>query len=115
MLLTWSLPLSVCSVGPVRNLVRVGRISLDWSFDISSFTDLGVSAEITAGLENLGMPSPLPIQSATIPSALAGQDICGKAPTGSGKTLAFGMPIVANMTQARPRRPRALILVPTRE
>jgi superfamily II DNA/RNA helicase len=46
---------------------------------------------------------------------LAGKDICGKAPTGSGKTLAFGMPIAANMTQSRPRRPRALILVPTRE
>jgi len=102
-------------VGPVRNLVRVGRVSLDWSFDISSFTDLGVSAEINARLQKLGITSPLPIQSATIPSALAGQDICGKAPTGSGKTLAFGMPIVANMTQARPRRPRALILVPTRE
>jgi superfamily II DNA/RNA helicase len=108
-------PLSIRSVGPVRNLVRVGRSSLDWSFDISSFTDLGVSAEINARLQKLGITSPLPIQSATIPAALAGQDICGKAPTGSGKTLAFGMPIVANMTQARPRRPRALILVPTRE
>jgi superfamily II DNA/RNA helicase len=66
-------------------------------------------------LEKLGITSPLPIQTATIPAALAGRDICGKAPTGSGKTLAFGMPIVANMTQSRPRRPRALILVPTRE
>ena len=66
-------------------------------------------------MEKLGITSPLPIQSATIPAALAGRDICGKAPTGSGKTLAFGMPIVANMTQSRPRRPRALILVPTRE
>jgi superfamily II DNA/RNA helicase len=66
-------------------------------------------------LQKLGITSPLPIQSATIPAALSGKDICGKAPTGSGKTLAFGMPIVANMTQSRPRRPRALILVPTRE
>jgi superfamily II DNA/RNA helicase/cold shock CspA family protein len=115
MLLTWPVPLSARSVGPVRNLVRVGRVSLDWSLDISSFTDLGVSADINARLRKLGITSPLPIQSATIPPALAGQDICGKAPTGSGKTLAFGMPIVANMTQARPRRPRALILVPTRE
>ena len=102
-------------MGPVRNLVRVGRSSLDWSFVISSFTDLGVSADINARLSKLGITSPLPIQSATIPAALAGRDICGKAPTGSGKTLAFGMPIVANLTQSRPRRPRALILVPTRE
>ena len=50
-----------------------------------------------------------------MPPALAGRDICGKAPTGSGKTLAFGIPIVAHMTQSRPRRPGALILVPTRE
>ena len=63
----------------------------------------------------MGITEPLPIQAATIPPGLAGKDICGKAPTGSGKTLAFGMPIAANMTQSRPRRPRALILVPTRE
>jgi superfamily II DNA/RNA helicase/cold shock CspA family protein len=74
-----------------------------------------VSADINARLHKLGITSPLPIQTATIPAALAGRDICGKAPTGSGKTLAFGMPIVANMAQSRPRRPRALILVPTRE
>ena len=114
-LLSWATPLSHRSAGPVRNFIRVGRSSLDWSFVISSFTALGVSADINARLEKLGITSPLPIQSATIPAALAGRDICGKAPTGSGKTLAFGMPIVANMTQSRPRRPRALILVPTRE
>jgi superfamily II DNA/RNA helicase len=74
-----------------------------------------VPAAIDARLEKLGITSPLPIQTATIPAALAGRDICGKAPTGSGKTLAFGMPIVANFEQSRPRRPKALILVPTRE
>jgi superfamily II DNA/RNA helicase len=84
-------------------------------FLISSFIDLGVPAAINARLDSLGITTPLPIQTATIPAALAGRDICGKAPTGSGKTLAFGMPIAANMTQSRPRRPKALILVPTRE
>jgi len=74
-----------------------------------------VSADVNARLTKLGITSPLPIQVATIPAALAGRDICGKAPTGSGKTLAFGLPIVATLAQARPRRPRALILVPTRE
>jgi superfamily II DNA/RNA helicase len=74
-----------------------------------------VSADIDARLRSMGITEPLPIQAATIPPGLAGKDICGKAPTGSGKTLAFGMPIAANMTQSRPRRPRALILVPTRE
>ncbi len=46
---------------------------------------------------------------------MAGRDICGKAPTGSGKTLAFGLPLVVNTVQSRPRRPGALVLVPTRE
>ncbi|MGP0032079.1 MAG: DEAD/DEAH box helicase [Acidimicrobiales bacterium] len=74
-----------------------------------------MSADITARLAQMGVTRPLPIQVATIPAALSGRDICGKAPTGSGKTLAFAMPIVAALTPARPRRPRALILVPTRE
>jgi len=74
-----------------------------------------VPADINARLEKLGITTPLPIQSATIPAALRGKDICGKAPTGSGKTLAFGMPIAATMKQSRPRRPSALVLVPTRE
>ena len=47
--------------------------------------------------------------------ALAGRDICGRAPTGSGKTLAFGIPLVANVGRARPHRPLALVLAPTRE
>jgi superfamily II DNA/RNA helicase/cold shock CspA family protein len=66
-------------------------------------------------LTRQGITEPLIIQSETIPPALAGKDICGKAPTGSGKTLAFGIPLVLNATQSRPRRPRALVLVPTRE
>jgi superfamily II DNA/RNA helicase/cold shock CspA family protein len=39
----------------------------------------------------------------------------GKAITGSGKTLAFGLPLIARLTKARPRKPVALVLVPTRE
>ncbi|HVL04423.1 MAG TPA: DEAD/DEAH box helicase [Acidimicrobiales bacterium] len=51
----------------------------------------------------------------TIPDALAGRDVCGKAQTGSGKTLAFGLPVIMRLTEAKPHRPKALILVPTRE
>ena len=42
----------------------------------------------------------------------------GRGQTGSGKTLAFGLPLLARIAdsgRARPRRPRALVLVPTRE
>jgi superfamily II DNA/RNA helicase len=41
--------------------------------------------------------------------------VCGKAKTGSGKTLAFGLPLLARVEQSTPGRPRALVLVPTRE
>jgi superfamily II DNA/RNA helicase len=53
----------------------------------------------------------------TIPDALEGRDVCGKAPTGSGKTLAFGIGAVARLKGkgSRPRFPRVLVLTPTRE
>jgi superfamily II DNA/RNA helicase len=83
-----------------------------------SFADLGVPAPLCATLARRGITEPFPIQAATLPDALAGRDIAGKAPTGSGKTLAFGLTIAARVAagrQAQPRRPRALVLVPTRE
>jgi superfamily II DNA/RNA helicase len=80
-----------------------------------TFTDLGVSADIAARLAEDGVLEPFPIQAETIPAALGGRDICGRAPTGSGKTLAFGIPIVTRVSKAKPGRPRALVLAPTRE
>lgn len=81
----------------------------------STFSSLGVPAAFADRLTSQGITEPLTIQSETIPPALAGRDICGKAPTGSGKTLAFGVPLAVNTARSRPRRPRALVLVPTRE
>ena len=83
-----------------------------------SFADLGVPAPLCATLARRGIDEPFPIQAATLPDALAGRDVAGKAPTGSGKTLAFGLAIAARARVGRPaepRRPRALVLVPTRE
>jgi len=80
-----------------------------------TFAELGAPAEIVAALAATGVTEPLPIQSATIPDALAGRDICGSAPTGSGKTLAFGIPLVMTVERGKPGRPRALVLAPTRE
>jgi superfamily II DNA/RNA helicase len=82
---------------------------------MTTFADLGVPAELIAALTERGITEPFPIQSLTIPDALAGRDVCGKAKTGSGKTLAFGLPLLALTDRAEPRRPRALVLVPTRE
>ncbi len=80
-----------------------------------SFNDLGVPADLVAALAARDIHAPFPIQTATIADLLAGRDVCGKAPTGSGKTLAFGLPIVDRVPRAKPRRPRALVLAPTRE
>jgi len=82
---------------------------------MTTFADLGVSPDLTAALESRGIMSPFAVQELTIADALAGRDVCGKAKTGSGKTLAFGLPLLEKVKGAEPRRPRALILVPTRE
>lgn len=80
-----------------------------------TFTALGVAPDICDALAERGITSAFPIQALTIPDALAGHDVCGKAKTGSGKTLAFGIPALEHLSKAEPRRPRSLILVPTRE
>ena len=80
-----------------------------------TFESLGVPAEVVAGLTARGITAPFPIQAATLPPALAGRDVCGRAPTGSGKTIAFGIPLVLRVGRARPGAPRALVLAPTRE
>ncbi len=85
-------------------------------YDVTtSFADLGVPNDLAAKLASLGMDAPFAVQTLTLADALAGRDICGKAPTGSGKTLAFAIPLAAMTERAKPGRPRALVLVPTRE
>jgi superfamily II DNA/RNA helicase len=80
-----------------------------------SWTDLGVPNDLARSLEAEGIVKPFPIQSATLPDALAGRDICGEAPTGSGKTLAYGIAAINAVGEVRSRKPHALILVPVRE
>jgi superfamily II DNA/RNA helicase len=80
-----------------------------------TFASLGVAPDLITVLADRDITEPFPIQTATLPDALAGRDITGRAPTGSGKTLAFGLPIVTRTGRARPHHPRALVLAPTRE
>ena len=80
-----------------------------------SFADLGVPADLVDALARRGISTPFEVQAATIPDILNGRDVCGRAPTGSGKTLAFGIPLIARIGQAAPKKPKALILAPTRE
>lgn len=80
-----------------------------------TFHALGAPTAIADRLTARGIAEAFPIQVATLPDALAGRDVSGKAPTGSGKTIAFGIPLVARVGRAAPKRPRGLVLVPTRE
>ncbi|CAH0167051.1 DEAD/DEAH box helicase [Microbacterium sp. Bi128] len=84
-----------------------------------TFTDLGVPAPLIAVLAEQGKNEPFPIQADTLPDTLAGRDVLGRGKTGSGKTLAFSLPLVARLAaktdRRRGRRPRALVLAPTRE
>ncbi|MFB9367127.1 DEAD/DEAH box helicase [Kitasatospora albolonga] len=83
-----------------------------------TFGDLGLPDEIVRALAKRDVTTPFPIQAATIPDALAGKDVLGRGRTGSGKTLSFGLPLLTRLAggeRTRPKHPRGLILVPTRE
>ncbi len=84
---------------------------------VASFDELGLLAAVRELLTAQGVVTPFPIQAATLPNALAGRDVLGRGRTGSGKTLAFGLPLLVRLAgrRAEARRPRALVLVPTRE
>ncbi len=79
------------------------------------FGSLGLCDEIVVALMRKGITAPFPIQTLTIPDALAGRDVCGKAKSGSGKTLAFGLPVLQRLPQSKPGSPAGLVLAPTRE
>ncbi|WP_395513822.1 DEAD/DEAH box helicase [Streptomyces racemochromogenes] len=84
---------------------------------VASFDELGLPAELVETLAAQQVREPFPIQAATLPNSLAGRDILGRGRTGSGKTLAFGLALLARTAgrRADPKRPLALVLVPTRE
>ncbi len=85
----------------------------------TTFGALGVPAALTTVLDSIGITTPTPIQAATLPDSLAGRDVLGRGRTGSGKTYAFLLPLLTRLSagngRRQARRPRALILAPTRE
>jgi superfamily II DNA/RNA helicase len=100
-------------------------MTIDTYETVRTFESLGVSEPLAKALADQGITTAFPIQALTIADALAGRDVCGKAKTGSGKTLAFGLPLLqrtaaaleidGTQAEGRPARPRALVLLPTRE
>jgi len=85
----------------------------------TTFASLGVPASLSAVLAASGITIPTAIQAVTLPDSLAGRDVLGRGRTGSGKTYAFVVPLLtrlaASNSSRQPRKPRALILAPTRE
>jgi ATP-dependent RNA helicase DeaD len=81
---------------------------------MTTFSDLGLRDELLQSLTELGYEEPTPIQAETIPPLNLGADLLGQAATGTGKTAAFALPLLQRITLGG-RRPRALVLVPTRE
>jgi ATP-dependent RNA helicase RhlE len=84
-----------------------------------SFESLGLRAELLSAIVAQGYTAPTPIQAGAIPLVFAGHDLLAGAQTGTGKTAAFALPIVQRLGEKTPkekrRKPRALVLVPTRE
>ena len=87
------------------------------SATLPAFTDLGLPPALVRHLDKQDITTTTPVQAAVVPDALAGRDVLGRARTGSGKTLAFGLPMLAILRaeRSRPKRPRGLIILPTRE
>ena len=85
----------------------------------NDFESLRVGENLRRALRDVGYTEPTPIQSQAIPHLLQGRDLLGIAQTGTGKTAAFALPLLQRLDEerspAKPRRPRALILAPTRE
>jgi ATP-dependent RNA helicase RhlE len=79
------------------------------------FSSFGLHPDILKGVRELGFTRPTPIQTDTIPPALAGRDVLASAETGSGKTAAFLLPILQRLLGKPRRATRALIITPTRE
>lgn len=83
----------------------------------TTFHELGLSNQILAGVEALGFSQPTPVQAQAIPAVLEGRDVLASAQTGTGKTCAFTLPALQRVAghKARPKKPLALVVTPTRE
>lgn len=81
------------------------------------FDQLALAPATLLNLTQLGYTQMTPIQAASLPLTLAGQDLIAQASTGSGKTAAFGLPLIERLqaTGSPSTAIQAVILCPTRE
>ncbi len=85
-----------------------------------SFDSLGLKDALLKAVADQGYTTPTPVQVKAIPVILAGKDIIAGAQTGTGKTAGFSLPLLQRLMEnadlkLRPKKIRALVLVPTRE
>jgi len=83
---------------------------------MNNFSELSLSPALQSNLARNKFVQPTPVQAASIPQQLAGQDLVITAQTGTGKTLAFLLPLIDRLLKLK-QAPgtSALILTPTRE
>jgi superfamily II DNA/RNA helicase len=110
-------PLEALSVEALLEETLLEEIAPDDAVAGTTFASLELPKALIQVLDEAKLINAFPIQYATIPDALLGKDVLGRGRTGSGKTLAFGLPTITRLEglRAKPRKPLALILVPTRE
>ena len=108
-------------VDVVHERLQADAVQAEAVSDVT-FGSLGLGENIVRVLADLGAATPFPIQAATIPPILDGKDVLARGRTGSGKTIAFGAPLVESILRSQAgqrrefgRKPKALILAPTRE
>ncbi|XP_044511062.1 DEAD-box ATP-dependent RNA helicase 39-like [Mangifera indica] len=90
---------------------------------VGSFEELGLSEEVMGAVREIGIEVPTEIQCIGIPAILDEKSVVLGSHTGSGKTLAYLLPLVQLLRRdeaelgrlMKPRRPRAVVLCPTRE
>lgn len=80
-----------------------------------TFEDLNLNTPLKNAIEDLGFVYPTPIQAKAFPVIMSGKDVIGLAQTGTGKTFAYLLPILKQLKYSDQKKPRVLIIVPTRE
>ncbi|MDD4802781.1 MAG: DEAD/DEAH box helicase [Syntrophomonas sp.] len=81
---------------------------------MKTFIELNLEPLILQAISNMGFEEPTPIQEMTIPIAMMGQDLIGRAQTGTGKTAAYGIPLV-DKCELEYEQIQAIVITPTRE
>lgn len=92
-------------------------LKVENSYNHMLFSQLKLPAHLLEILESISYKIPTPIQAQAIPILLEGSDLLACAQTGTGKTAAYCLPLLSYLHNGRskPKMPRAITLVPTRE